>query len=153
MPRNLHEWQINLLHKYRTSKLTYFVDSPVNSTYQKKSSRYIKPKVWKIWLIDKSKLTHENKVNSYKTIIKLIWTYEILLWGCSSKELFRWECYQNLAYYIQSSGLLLTRLSTRASIALSLKVIKTKSIAHNFKLENHTNIIVSWQLNMVAAED
>jgi hypothetical protein len=39
------------------------------------------------WLIGRrSKLSIENKVLLYKTIIKPIWVYGIELWGCASKS-------------------------------------------------------------------
>jgi hypothetical protein len=38
------------------------------------------------WLIGRnSKLSLENKIVLYKTIIKLIWAYEAEIWGCASK--------------------------------------------------------------------
>ena len=39
------------------------------------------------WLIGKnSPLSLENKLLIYKTILKPIWTYGIVLWGCASKS-------------------------------------------------------------------
>lgn len=39
------------------------------------------------WLIgNKSKLSLDNKVLVYKTIIKAVWTYKIEIWGCVSKS-------------------------------------------------------------------
>jgi hypothetical protein len=39
------------------------------------------------WLIERnSKLSLENKILLYKTIIKPIWTYEAEIWGCVSKS-------------------------------------------------------------------
>jgi hypothetical protein len=39
------------------------------------------------WLIGRhSKLSLENKILFYKTIIKPIWTYGVEIWGCASKS-------------------------------------------------------------------
>jgi hypothetical protein len=39
------------------------------------------------WLIGRdSKLSLENKILLYKTIIKPIWTYGVKIWGCASKS-------------------------------------------------------------------
>jgi hypothetical protein len=39
------------------------------------------------WLIGKhSPLSLENKLLNYKTVLKLVWTYGIELWGCATKS-------------------------------------------------------------------
>jgi hypothetical protein len=39
------------------------------------------------WLTGRnSKLSLENKILLYKTIIKPIWTYRVVIWGCTSKS-------------------------------------------------------------------
>jgi hypothetical protein len=53
---------------------------------QKKKTNRLKTKEIK-WLIGKkSHLSKENKLLTYKTVIKPIWSYGIELWGCASKS-------------------------------------------------------------------
>lgn len=99
------------------------------------------------WLIGrKSKLTLENKLLLYKTIIKPIWVYGIELWGCASKS--------NIAI-IQRSQSKILRMITDAPWYVSnqtlhedLKipyvkdVIQEQSTKHHDKLENHTNMLL-----------
>jgi hypothetical protein len=54
-------------------------------THIKTKRRQLELKIRNInWLIgNKSQLSLENKITIYKSILKLIWTYGIELWGCS----------------------------------------------------------------------
>ena len=54
--------------------------------HQKKETTYLKTREMN-WLIGKnSPLSLENKLLIYKTVLKPIWTYGIMLWGCASKS-------------------------------------------------------------------
>jgi hypothetical protein len=54
------------------------------------------------WLFRrKSKLSTSNKLLTYKTILKLIWTYRIQLWGtASTSNIEILECFQSKALHI-----------------------------------------------------
>jgi hypothetical protein len=96
------------------------------------------------WLIGKtSHLSIDNKLLMYKTVIKPIWTYGILLWGCLSKSNI------DLMQRTQSK---IVRLIVNApwyvsnqTLHIDLKspyvtgVIKEYSINLFRKLENHPN--------------
>lgn len=99
------------------------------------------------WLIGRrSKLSLENKLLIYKTIIKPIWTYGIELWGCASKS--------HVAL-IQRSQSKILRMITDApwfvsnqtlhddlKVPFVTEVIKTNSLKHNQQLTVHPNTLL-----------
>lgn len=99
------------------------------------------------WLIGRrSKLSLENKLLIYKTIIIPIWSYGIELWGCSSKS--------NISIIQRSQSKLLRMITnapwyvTNETLHTDLKVpyvsavIQDRSSKHHSKLESHPNAIL-----------
>jgi hypothetical protein len=96
------------------------------------------------WLIGKkSYLSIDNKLLIYKTVIKLIWTYGIELWGCASKT--------NIAIIQRAQSKILRSLTNAPWYVSNLKlhkdlktpyaskVMKENSTKYYNKLENHSN--------------
>ena len=94
----------------------------------------------------RSKLSLENKLLLYKTIIIRIWTYGAELWGCASKS--------NIAI-IQRSQSKILRMITDApwyvsnytihedlKIPYVKEVIQTRSKKHFIRLHDHTNTLL-----------
>lgn len=99
------------------------------------------------WLIGRrSKLSLDNKILIYKTVIKPIWTYGIELWGCTSKS--------NIAIIQRSQSKTLRMIANAPwyvsnqtlhedlQIPYVKEVIKEKSEKHHTKLEMHTNALL-----------
>lgn len=99
------------------------------------------------WLIGrKSRLSLENKILVYKTIIRPIWTYGIELWGCASKS--------NLAIIQRSQSKILRAITDAPwyvsnqmihndlNIPFVQDVIQHHSNKHHAKLELHTNPLI-----------
>jgi hypothetical protein len=99
------------------------------------------------WLIGKkSKLSLENKLLIYKTIIKPIWTYGIELWGCASKS--------HIAIIQRSQSKILRMIAdapwyvSNQTLHDDLKVpyvnqvIKINSQKHRQKIADHPNTLL-----------
>jgi hypothetical protein len=99
------------------------------------------------WLIGRrSKLSTENKVLLYKTIVKPIWVYGIEFCGCASKSNISiiqrsqskiLRIITNAPWYVTNQT-----LHTDLNIPYSNDVIREKSIIHHNTLARHPNDIL-----------
>lgn len=95
------------------------------------------------WLIGRrSKLSLENNILLYKTIIKLIWVYDIKLWDCASKsnrisqsEILR--MITNASWYVSNQT-----CHEYFNVPIVMDVIKDKSRQYHTKLQNHTKTLL-----------
>jgi hypothetical protein len=99
------------------------------------------------WFIGiNSKLSLENKILLYKTIIKPIWTYGVEIWGCARKS--------NI-YIIQRSQSKILRMNANApwyvpnitlhedlNVPLAKDVIKQRSTIYHNKIEGYVNVLI-----------
>jgi hypothetical protein len=99
------------------------------------------------WLIERnSKLSLENKILLYQTIIKPIWTYGAKIWGCTSKS--------NISV-IQSSQSKILHIIVNApwyvpnitlhedlNVPLVKEVIKQRSTRYHNNIEGHVNVLI-----------
>jgi hypothetical protein len=99
------------------------------------------------WLIERnSKLSLENKILLYKTIIKQIWTYGTEIWGCVSKSNI-WIIHRsrskiirmiaNAPWYVPN-----ITLHEDLKVPLVKEVIKQRSTIHHNKMEGHVNVLI-----------
>jgi ribosomal protein S17E len=99
------------------------------------------------WLIGRnSKLSLENKILLYKTIIKPIWAYGAEIWGCASKS--------NISIIQRSQSKILRMLANAPWYAPSItlhedlnvrlvkEVIKQRSTRYHNKIEGHVNVLI-----------
>jgi hypothetical protein len=99
------------------------------------------------WLIGRnSKLSLENKILLYKTIIKPIRTYGAEIWGCTSKS--------NISIIKKSQSKILRMIANTPwyvpnitlhedlNVPLVKEVIKQRSTKYHRKLEGHVNRLI-----------
>lgn len=104
------------------------------------------------WLIGrKSKLSLENKLLLYKSIIKPIWVYGIEIWGCASISninIIQRSQSKILRMLVDAPWYVTNQtLHEDLNIPYVKDVIKDKSVKHHDKLVNHTNTILHPLLN------
>jgi hypothetical protein len=104
------------------------------------------------WLIGKnSPLSLENKLLIYKTILKPIWTYGILLWGCASKSnIAIMQRYQSKLFRIITNAPWYVTNQTFHSdlhIPLVRTVIQDCTHKHRTALVSHPNPLVKPMLH------
>lgn len=100
-----------------------------------------------LWLIGrKSKLSMENKILLYKTIITPIWTYGIEIWGCASKSniALLQRCQSKILRIIANAPWYVTNqtLHDDLSVPYIVDVIKRRTQQHHTKLEGHPNVLL-----------
>lgn len=122
------------------------LDSKLNwKEHITKKRKQIDLKVKEIyWLIGrKSKLSIENKLLIYKSIIRPIWTYGVELWGCAAKSHIAimqraqskiLRTITDAPWYVSNHT-----LHTDLNIPYIREVIQDKIHQHHNKLEVHTN--------------
>jgi hypothetical protein len=99
------------------------------------------------WLIGRNcKLSLENKILPYKTIIKPIWTYGAEIWGCASKSNI------SIIQGSQSKILCMTAIAPwyvpnitlyeDLNVPLVKEVIKQRSTRYHNKIEGHVNVLI-----------
>jgi hypothetical protein len=99
------------------------------------------------WLIGrKSKLSLENKLLIYKTIIKPIWTYGIELWGCASKsnvDIIQ-RCQSKILRMITDAPWFVSNQTLHDDLKVPFvkEVIKINSIKHNQQITDHPNSLL-----------
>jgi hypothetical protein len=94
------------------------------------------------WLIGRnSKLSLDNKILLYKTIIKPIWRYGVEIWGCASKS--------NISIIQRSQSKILLMIANAPwyvpnitlhedlNVPLVKEVIKQRSTRYHNKIEGH----------------
>jgi hypothetical protein len=99
------------------------------------------------WLIGRnSKLSLENKILLYKTIIKPICTYGAEIWGCASKS--------NISIIQRSQSTILRMIANAPwyvsnitlhedlNVPLVKEVIKQRSTRYHSKTEGHVNVLI-----------
>jgi hypothetical protein len=99
------------------------------------------------WLTGRnSKLSLENKILLYKTIIKPIWTYGAEIWGCASKS--------NISIVQKSQSKILRMIANAPryvpnitvhedlNVPLVKEVIKQRSTRYHSKIEGHVNRLI-----------
>jgi hypothetical protein len=99
------------------------------------------------WLIGRnSKLSLENKILLYKTIIKRIWTYEAEILGCASKSdisIIRRSqskivrMIANAPWYVPN-----ITLHEEVNVPLVKEVIKQRSTIYHNRIEGHVNVLI-----------
>ncbi|PNF23732.1 hypothetical protein B7P43_G18404 [Cryptotermes secundus] len=107
------------------------------------------------WLLGRnSRLSIDNKLLIYKTIIKPIWTYGLELWGCSTKS--------NVAIIQRSQSKILRQivnapwyvtnhtLHTDLQVPTVQEAIRKKAITHHNSTENHPNQLMEQLLEPVS---
>ena len=107
------------------------------------------------WLLGRnSRLSIDNKLLIYKTIIKPIWTYGLELWGCSTKS--------NVAIIQRSQSKILRQivnapwyvtnhtLHTDLQVPTVQEAIRKKAITHHNSIENHPNQLMEQLLEPVS---
>lgn len=114
----------------------------------KKKRKQVELKIKEIyWLMGrKSKLSLENKILLYKTIITPIWTYGIEIWGCASKSNIAiiQRCQSKILRMIANAPWYVTNQTLHEDLKIPSvqDVIKTRSSKYQSKLEVHTNILL-----------
>jgi hypothetical protein len=99
------------------------------------------------WLIARnSKLSLENKILLYKTIIKPIWTYGAEIWGCASKS--------NISIIKKSQSKILRMIANAPwyvpnitlhedlNVPLLKEIIKQRSTRYHCKIEGHVKRLI-----------
>jgi hypothetical protein len=99
------------------------------------------------WLIGRnSKLSLENKILLYETIINPIWTYGVEIWGCASKS--------NISIIQKSQSKILRMIANAPwyvpnvtlhedlNVPLVKEVIKQRSTIYHNKIEGHVNELI-----------
>jgi ribosomal protein S17E len=99
------------------------------------------------WLIGRnSKLSLENKILLYKTIIKPIRTYGVEIWGCASKS--------NISIIQRSQSKVLRMIANAPwyfpniilhedlNVPLVKEVIKQRSKIYHNKIQGHVNFLI-----------
>jgi hypothetical protein len=99
------------------------------------------------WLIGRnSMLSLKNKILLYKTIIKLIWTYGVEIWGCASKS--------NISIIQRSQSKILRMIANAPwyvpnitlhedlNVPLVNEVIKQRCTRYRIKIEGHANVLI-----------
>lgn len=108
------------------------------------------------WLIGRhSKLSIENKILIYKTIIKPIWTYGIQLWGAAkNSNLNILQLFQNNVLRIIANApryVPIAVLHQDLNIKTIKQVITETSTSYQSRLIQHPNILVQDLLNEIPA--
>jgi hypothetical protein len=99
------------------------------------------------WLIGKnSPLPLENKLLSYKTVLKPMWTYGIELWGCATKsniaviQRYQYKLLRtitNAAQYVSSQT-----LHSDLHIPHVRTVFRERTATHHMTLDSQTNPLI-----------
>lgn len=141
--------QVNIPQQNIVKYLGLHLDSKLNwKQHILKKKKQIELRVKEInWLIGrKSRLSIENKLLIYKTVIKPIWTYGIELWSCASKSNTKiiqrtqskiLRTIANAPWYISNQT-----LHTDLNIPLVSTVIQERANRHHEKLEDHPNQLI-----------
>lgn len=106
------------------------------------------------WLIGrKSRVSTENKILIYKTVIKPIWTYGLELWGCASKsniDIIQ-RCQSKILRQIIDAPWYVTNhtLHTDLQVPTVQEEIRKKAITHHDAIEIHPNPLMEQLLETV----
>jgi hypothetical protein len=100
----------------------------------------------KNWLIGRnSKLSLENKILLYKTIIKPIWTYGAEIWGCASKSNISiiQRCQSKMLRMIANGPWYAPNITLHEDLNVPLvkEVIKQGSTRYDSKI-GHVNVLI-----------
>jgi hypothetical protein len=99
------------------------------------------------WLIGRnSKLSLDNKILLYKTIIKPIWTYGVEIWGCASKSNISivQRCQSKILRMIANAPWYVPNITLHEDLNVQLvkEVIKQRSTKYHNKTEGHVNVLI-----------
>lgn len=106
------------------------------------------------WLIGrKSRVSMENKILIYKTVIKPIWTYGLELWGCASKSNIAiiQRCQSKILRQIANAPWYVTNhtLHTDFNVPTVQEDTRKKAITHHDVVENHPNPLMEQLLEPI----
>jgi hypothetical protein len=97
------------------------------------------------WLIGRnSKLSLENKILLYKTIIKPIWTYGAEIWGCASKSNISiiQKSWSKILHMLANAPwyVLNITLHENLNVPVVKEAIKQRSTRYHRKIEGHSTV-------------
>jgi hypothetical protein len=96
------------------------------------------------WLIRRNyKISLENKILLYKTIIKPIWTYGVEICGCARKSNISiiQRCQSKILRMIANASWYVSDITLHEDLNVSLvkEVIKQRSTRYHNEIEGHVN--------------